>query len=508
MGRTIWRLASKPRRRTVEPSPYHRRLLCESLEDRRLLAVILNYAGPGSVLNLAENTSGATPAIAISQTDVGSLKIDLGTGNVFTASSTASATGLTYQNTDSPQTSEYATIDVGTPNNVSRLNAALAGDGLVIGPISDNNSGIGGIAVSAATIEVTAGINTSAANVNVDLKATGNLTVDNGAVIETGNGLLSLAADVKADGTGDDGVGTLAVGAGAAVTSANTAADAITLRGATINIDTSANPAVVGGAQRSLSTTPGANVIGGIDAPDALAFDSKGNLFVANYGGDTVSEFAPGRATPTATLTGLNLPDALAFDSKGNLFVANGGGMTVSEFAPGSITPTATLTGLNVPDALAFDSKGNLFVANDGGTTVSEFASGSTTPAATLTGLNVPDALAFDGKGNLFVANYGNNTVSEFVLGSATPTATLTGLDDPNALAFDSKGNLYVVNGGSDTVSEFAPGSTTPTATLTGPDDLDALAIDSKDNLGGANHGNSNADTVNEFAPGRRHLRQ
>ena len=39
---------------------------------------------------------------------------------------------------------------------------------------------------------------------------------------------------------------------------------------------------------------------------------------------------------------------------------------TVSKFAPGSTTPTATLTGLNDPSALAFDSSGNLYVANYG----------------------------------------------------------------------------------------------------------------------------------------------
>ena len=58
------------------------------------------------------------------------------------------------------------------------------------------------------------------------------------------------------------------------------------------------------------------------------------------------------------------IPIALAFDASGNLFVANSGDNTVSEFAPGSTTPTATLTGLNDPDALAFDASGNLFVAN------------------------------------------------------------------------------------------------------------------------------------------------
>ena len=45
--------------------------------------------------------------------------------------------------------------------------------------------------------------------------------------------------------------------------------------------------------------------------PAALAFDSSGNLYVANFWNDhgTVSEFAPGATTPTATLTGLNDPD-------------------------------------------------------------------------------------------------------------------------------------------------------------------------------------------------------
>ena len=57
--------------------------------------------------------------------------------------------------------------------------------------------------------------------------------------------------------------------------------------------------------------------------PEALAFDTSGNLYVANYGNNTVSKFAPGSTTPTATLTGLSGPDALAFDASGNLYVAN-----------------------------------------------------------------------------------------------------------------------------------------------------------------------------------------
>ena len=77
-----------------------------------------------------------------------------------------------------------------------------------------------------------------------------------------------------------------------------------------------------------------------------------------------MSKFAPGSTTASATLTGLNLPYALAFDSSGNLYVANYGSNTVSKFAPGSTTASTTLTGLNEPNALAFDSSGNLYVAN------------------------------------------------------------------------------------------------------------------------------------------------
>ena len=70
---------------------------------------------------------------------------------------------------------------------------------------------------------------------------------------------------------------------------------------------------------------------------------------MANYGNNTVSEFAPGSTTPTTTLTGVSGPQGLAFDALGDLFVANGGNNTVSEFAPGSTTPTATLAGLSGP---------------------------------------------------------------------------------------------------------------------------------------------------------------
>jgi hypothetical protein len=236
--------------------------------------------------------------------------------------------------------------------------------------------------------------------------------------------------------------------------------------------DTSGNLYVANGtavSEFAPGSTTAKNTITGLGVPKALAFDQSGNLYVANSFNSTVSKFAPGSTTASATLTGLNDPVALAFDQSGNLYVANYGGNMVSKFAPGSITSSTSLTGLSYPDALTFDTSGNLYVANSGngsGTTVSEFAPGNTTPCATLSGLNYPKALAFDQSGNLFVANYYGNTASKFAPGNTMANATLTGLSSPDALAFDQSGNLFVANG--NTLSEFSPAGNSTISTTGG----------------------------------------
>ncbi len=113
--------------------------------------VSLTWSGPGSALNLVENTPGATPTITISEPSPNEslLKIDLGAGEAFASGSTVAATGLTYENPGSPTTSQYATIDISEANNVSSLQATLPGDDLTLGQINDSDAGIGGIVASA-----------------------------------------------------------------------------------------------------------------------------------------------------------------------------------------------------------------------------------------------------------------------------------------------------------------------------------------------------------------------
>jgi hypothetical protein len=121
------------------------------------LAVTLNWAGPGSVLGLIENTAGATPAIVVSEPSpkVSVLKIDLGAGKVFAAGSTTTAPGLSYENAGSPATSQFATIDVSSGGDISELAATLSGDGLTLGPMGDATGGWCSVTASAATLDVT-----------------------------------------------------------------------------------------------------------------------------------------------------------------------------------------------------------------------------------------------------------------------------------------------------------------------------------------------------------------
>jgi len=251
-------------------------------------------------------------------------------------------------------------------------------------------------------------------------------------------------------------------------------------------------------------------------------------------------------------------PSAIAFDSGGNLWVADSGGNRVLEYkAPFSIHEAASIvigqssfttldsattsTGLNTPNSLAFDSSGNLWVVDSSNNRVVEYkAPFSTGESASIvigqssftvndytitnsTSLDSPYGLGFDSSGNLWVADLLNGRVLEYttplstheaaslVIGEPSFTATndevtKAGLNAPNSLAFDSSGNLWVVDG--HRVLEYKTPFTTHEAaslvigqntftnsstatTSTGLNLPNGLAFDSSGNLWVADKGNS-----------------
>lgn len=167
--------------------------------------------------------------------------------------------------------------------------------------------------------------------------------------------------------------------------------------------------------------------------------------------------------------TGINFAMGLAFDSKGNLYVANNGGSTIEKFAPDGTDLGVFANNVSRPTGLAFDAAGNLYVANFGNTIERFSPIGTPLIPFTSLSLNNPEGLAFDSSGNLYVANNGSDTIQVFSLaGTDLGPLPTVGLSGPIGLAFDGDGNLYVVNNLTSTIEQITPDGTESLFATTG----------------------------------------
>jgi len=92
----------------------------------------------------------------------------------------------------------------------------------------------------------------------------------------------------------------------------------------------------------------------GLNDPVAIAIGSTGNALVANKGGTTLSAFSStGSSLGTATVG--SAPDAIAMDAAGNVWVANSSGSVTELNSSGTLVKT--ITGITSPSAIVIDPK-------------------------------------------------------------------------------------------------------------------------------------------------------
>jgi sugar lactone lactonase YvrE len=200
------------------------------------------------------------------------------------------------------------------------------------------------------------------------------------------------------------------------------------------------------------------------NTPRGVAFDTAGNLFVADFGAvdaTKIVKFPPSGIPSVFATSGLSGPEGIAFDSAGNLFVANEGNDTIEKFTP-SGSPSLFFS---FPDpavaeftGLAFDRSGNLYMGDSDNNTIYEFTPGGVQSVFASYDINSgnPTSLAFDSAGNLFVVE------SPFDIEKFSSTGTDLGLfasarfSNIQGLVFDSAGNLYASEAGGG-IEEFAP---------------------------------------------------
>jgi sugar lactone lactonase YvrE len=230
------------------------------------------------------------------------------------------------------------------------------------------------------------------------------------------------------------------------------------LKGATDSVVSYAATDLAAG---SAALSPVVTITGSkIADPSGVAIGPNDWIWVASCGTTSVTAYAltDGSQQVTIGSTGFNCPRGIAFDTAGNLWVANASGSAVRILRANisATNPTAVVdttlsapSGASQPYGIALDAEGNVWVSYCMGSAVSRYtASGTsvaTTPAATLTsnglsppGLDCPVALALDNSGLLWVANKGtgNNgaTLCQFAAsdmaagGAANPVTEVPGI--------------------------------------------------------------------------------
>ncbi len=200
----------------------------------------------------------------------------------------------------------------------------------------------------------------------------------------------------------------------------------------------------------------------GLNAPIAASTVGS-DLFVANEGGNSVTEVNASSGAHIATIAGssfgLDQPTAIISDGP-DLFVANGASNTVTEIDAPNRSLVRTISGFSDPVAMAAGTA-HLYVLNGTGSVTEVSArTGRLLGVASGNqfGFSTPVGIAVAGN-NLFVTNKSANSVTKINDGSMTLVSILQGpgyrFSKPMGAAVLGS-DLWVTNQAGDSVTEIA----------------------------------------------------
>jgi aldose sugar dehydrogenase len=225
------------------------------------------------------------------------------------------------------------------------------------------------------------------------------------------------------------------------------------------------------------------------NAPEGIAVDQQGNVYVVDTDNDRIQKFSAngtfiGELGRHGVRNGtFKNPEGIALDQQGNVYVVDTGNNRIQKFSANfsgnfsANSPNGTYLAqwgkhgvepdsrFNAPEGIAVDRRGNVYVVDTGNNRIQKFSANGTflgkfgSFGTNDTSFDAPEGIALDQQGNVYVVDTGNNRIQKFSAnGTFLGKFGSFGPDEnqfkyPSAAAVDSQGNIFIADTSNNRVS-------------------------------------------------------
>jgi glucose/arabinose dehydrogenase/streptogramin lyase len=281
------------------------------------------------------------------------------------------------------------------------------------------------------------------------------------------------------------------------------------------------------------------------NAPEGIAVDQQGNVYVVDTDNDRIQKFSAngtfiGELGRHGVQNGtFKNPEGIALDQQGNIYVVDTGNNRIQKFSGNfsgnfsANSPNGTYLAqwgkhgvepdsrFNAPEGIAVDRKGNVYVVDTGNNRIQKFSGNGTflgkfgSFGANDASFDAPEGIAVDQQGNVYVVDTGNNRIQKFsgngtFLGKfGSFGANDASFDAPEGIAVDQQGNVYVVDTGNNRIQKFSGNGTfLGKFGSFGPEEdqfkyPSAVAVDSQGNIFIVDTGNNRVSVIRTLPEGQ-----